>query len=262
MRVMRFIALIFALLISCSAADAAVGYNWSNYQDNTFTGASTSVAVGSTSKIGVCGTISQYDLLVAKLIIEGETTDTITPPAGWVQLGTNQNDGTSFITYWYKIAGASETCSYTFSWVNSHFMAWYLVDYNGTDHTSPVDSATITGSFTTSGTTPITATGITTGAANELVVVSYDSTTNAPTITPPTTPAGITNRINQTQESSTASTNVNDFAQATAGATGNISASGAQSVNKVFVFLTLGIKPPTGGAVTVCTISTLGAGPC
>lgn len=217
---------------------SAPTFSWANYQDNGFQGAGTSVNIGSTRQNAACGTINSGDTLVASLTIENETTDTITPPSGWTQLGTNQNDGTSFITYWYKIAGGSETCSYTFSWINSNFMAWTLTNYSGANGTTPIDAAS-TGTCVTAGGTTCTASAITTTATNTILITSFDTTTLSVTFT---SDAAMTNRISFVQESSTKTANLATQTLSSSGSTGTRAASGLANF-KTLVWLMVALKP-------------------
>lgn len=217
---------------------SAPTFSWANYQDNGFQGAGTSVNIGSTRQNAACGTINSGDTLVASLTIENETTDTITPPSGWTQLGTNQNDGTSFITYWYKIAGGSETCSYTFSWVNSNFMAWTLTNYSGANGTTPIDAAS-TGTCATAGGTTCTTGNFSTSATNTLLIASFDTTTVTTTFT---SDGLMTNRISVVQESGTKTANL--ATQTLSGTVTNTTrAAGGLANFKTLVWLMVALKP-------------------
>lgn len=231
---------------SRAAIDASGGaapsptFKWVNFQDNGFQGAGTSVAIGSTRQNAACNggsALAAGEVLFARLAIENETTDTITPPAGWTQAGTNQNDGTGFVTFWWHITTAAETCSYTFSWVNSNFMAWTLTSIQGANGVTPIDVAA-TGTCATGGGTTCNATSVTTVATNTILVTSFDNTTTGTTVTGD---AAMTNRISVAQESGTAISNVSTQAISGAGATGTRQVTG--QTGKTYVWLMVALTP-------------------
>lgn len=109
----------------------AVAFGWTNYQNNTFNAAAATTNVGSTNAITTNGAFTIGDLLIATLIFPS-TPGVITPPANWTQIGTTQIGSNSAAHAWFwKIAQAGETGSYTFNWVNSIFNVWGLLDYTG-----------------------------------------------------------------------------------------------------------------------------------
>lgn len=210
-------------------------FSWANAANNTFIQAAT-INIGSTNQNVACGTINQFDTLVASLQIDGETTDTIIPPAGWIQISTAQNDGANFITYWYKIAGVSETCSYTFSWINSNFLAWTLTNYSGANHTTPIDTS-LSGQTATGAGTAIAASSISPASSTDKLVTIFN-VHNGNLITADATQ---TNRTSIIQESSSIASNVSDQTLSSSGATGTRTATGISS--QIYFWLMLALKP-------------------
>jgi hypothetical protein len=100
---------------------------------------STSSAATSRSVTKPTGTV-QGDVLVAVVTHDGAA-DAVTA-SGWTLLqyasGSNINAG-----IYYKVAGASEPASYTFSTVNSHAIGASIVAYNNVSTTAPVDAFTL-----------------------------------------------------------------------------------------------------------------------
>ena len=235
-----------------AALDATTGggggtpaFKWINQQNNGFLSSATSTNIGSTNQSGACGTISAGDTLVAGLTIQNETSDTITPAAGWTQIGTTQTVGGAITAFYYKIAGGSETCSYTFSWTGagcatSCFSNWVLYSANGTNGSTPVD-VSLTSTSATGGGTTITADPSNTLSAtgsNDLLVLFITTADTSAVLT--ANPGGMTNRINVQQESGTAMVSVSDQQLVASGTIGNRTASGA--TGKSYIYLMLALK--------------------
>ena len=104
------------------------------------------------------------DLLIATVSTQNDTT--ISPPAGWTQLGqlTEQNDVT--MGFWYRVAGGSEPASYTFTWTQSERSNGAILRYSGVDPAAPIDASAITNGDNSSPTAP----AVTTTVSNAMVV--------------------------------------------------------------------------------------------
>ncbi len=84
------------------------------------------------------GTASGH-VLVAGITVAGGTGVTVTPPAGWTLVRrTDNSTNVSLVTY-VKVAGASETASYTWIFSPSVRAAGGILRYTGVNTTSPVD---------------------------------------------------------------------------------------------------------------------------
>jgi|GEM_PF-1109615 len=92
-------------------------------------------------------TTNTGDLLIAAVATEGSTT--FSTPSGWTLI--NQGSYNSAITLgsWYKIATASESSSYTFSWTGSEQAYGWIMRFTGCDATNPI-SASATNETTSS----------------------------------------------------------------------------------------------------------------
>lgn len=186
----------------------------------------------------------QNDVMVALVLTYDNASETYTPPSGWTILGTQQVESASgditVSAAYYKVAGASEPSSYTWTISPAAYTDIAIVSYSGVDTTTPVDTSSANHGFT--GTR--TGTGITTAAANEMVLwlsAGYGQVLNAGG------PTGFTNRatwdgVNEIWEKSFAS----------AGATGNITATqgGTDSWTAHVVALN-----PAGGAAAVSPVT-------
>lgn len=171
-----------------------VAFKWRNAQDNSFVGGNTSVNVGATSPAFSNGSFTAGDVLLASVTVESDPGDTIVPPSGWNLVGTLQTSSTNYITSFFShICNGSESGSFTFTWTNSHFFGWTLVNYSGAA-ASPIDGTPVTGT----GTTSITTGSVTTSNAASILVLVVSGPSN--TFTPP---GDLTARFNAAQISST-----------------------------------------------------------
>lgn len=211
-----------------------MSFLWHNEQDNSFQGTATSVLVGATAPVGANGSFTSGDFLLAIVVVEAAV-GTITPPAGWTLLNSQQVANTYTTGYFYKIAGGSETGSYSFSWTGSNFCAWGLLNFGGVT----LDTSS-TGTWASGGGTAATAVAISpTGSADILVGVwtSAGDTLSGP-------PTGMTNRVGQAQESGTAYLYAADQVLSASGTTGNRDATVATSKNGTWLLVAL---TPAGG---------------
>jgi hypothetical protein len=205
-----FLALIVAFsLMAAGRADAAIYYRTGTSAENV--SGSTSIAMTVPSGVAV------GDLLVADVDAAG--TGAITAPAGWTSIFT----GAGFTTYsafHYRVATAADVAgaSYTWSLTTSRKAVGRLMAYVGVDTTAIGTPAT---NGANSGTT-ITYTGVTTAAANSLVVIGAATLngSGAESLTPPATTTTRFNIATSGSGSQMRGSN-GDFIQAAAGATGN-----------------------------------------
>lgn len=145
----------------------------------------------------------------------------ITAPSGWVQIGSTttdtSNDGH---TAWYKVAGASEPTSYTFTG-GASYMVGSIIAYSGVDNNQPVNVWN-----TARGTTNFADAGITTTMNGCQLVAAMNDMLYATTFTPT---SGWTNRASVDDTANNQSGVLSDMAQATAGASGSFTYTAASS---------------------------------
>ena len=79
------------------------------------------------------------DLLIAAVATDGNNTSSLVPPAGWNVIHVADSAGNVTFGVWWKIAGASESSSYTFSWSNSEQSYGWIMRFTGFDPSSPVN---------------------------------------------------------------------------------------------------------------------------
>jgi hypothetical protein len=150
--------------------------------------------------------VAQGDVMLATVTAAG--TGAPTTPSGWTVVKSISGTALRQATY-YKVAGASEPASYSWSLGSSRAASGGIADYSGVNQTAPVDAtASATGA---SGNAE--AASITTSVANDQVLAAVSFATS----TTVTADATTTERYESSSSSTTGE--AADFAQATAGAT-------------------------------------------
>ena len=184
--------------------------------------------------------VAQGDVMLATVTATG--TGTVTAPSGWtVVKNTTQGTALRQATY-YKVAGASEAASYSWSLGTSRATAGGIVDYSGVNQTAPVDaSASATG---TSGNA--VAASVTTSAAGDQVV-AIASFATATTVTADST---TTERYDVASGSTTGE--AADFAQSSAGATSAKTAEPAATAS-AWITATVALRDASQATLSVAT---------
>jgi hypothetical protein len=145
--------------------------------------------------------------MIATVVAAG--TGAIATPTGWTAI-KNVTQGTALRqASFYKVATASEAASYSWNLSTSRAASGGICNYNGVNTTVPVDATASAVGESGNATAP----AVTTSDANDQVLVA-GSFAAATTVTP----AAGTNELFDVASSAN-TTDVADFAQATAGAT-------------------------------------------
>lgn len=167
---------------------------------------------------------------------------TIIPPAGWTSLNrVDQSAGNaSTQEIFYRVAGGSEPASYTWTFSGAiGGAAGGILDYSGVDTTSPID---VYGGNPTPSSTSHTASSLTTTVDNAMVISTH-SFSSSETWTPP---AGMAEEVDAasltTPDAAGISLEMNDVIQATAGATGDKTATAGGNADTGVAQL-LALKP-------------------
>jgi hypothetical protein len=219
------------LLCAPSSASAAITFVAATSAGNT--NGATSLAI--TKPTG-----SQGDVLVAT--VSATATGSITPPSGWsVVLETTQGSAIRQATY-YKVAGASEPSSYSWSLGSSRTASGGIVDYSGVNQTVPID-ATASGSGS-SGNAAIPS--VTTSAAGDQVLALVSVATGT-TVTPDPSTTG---RYEKSSNSTTSE--AADFAQASAGTTATKTATPSKSTS-AWIAQTIALRDASQATLSVST---------
>jgi hypothetical protein len=217
----------------------------------TATSAATSGAASLT--INRPGAVVAGDFLLALVNARGGTSRVITAPAGWT-LVRRDNNGTSVAQAVYrKVATASEPLSYTWTFNASIKASGGILPYVGVDSTAPIDtSSAAVNSFSSSS---ATAPSVATAVANDRIVGLFGIDDNL-TWTPPT---GMTERwdARASNGSGSISSEAADVSQASAGATGNktATASGGGFSVAQLIALRVDATPPPAPTQTIAESS-------
>lgn len=208
-------------------------FNWINYSSNTIGSNSTSTNVGVTNANTACSTLTSGDTVIIALYLFLTTTNTITPPAGFTQIGSNQTDAQGMLSLWQHTLGAGESCSsYTFSWTTTTYSAWILVDVTGVA-SSPIDSQ-VTGVANSGGGTTITTSGITTTHSPDyLLLIVMSGQVTSPLLT---APSDMTSRASISQTGTNMVTLVSDSQPATTLSSHTETATNALTGSKAYTY--------------------------
>jgi len=181
------------------------------------------------------------DVMVAAIAVRPYTI-AITPPAGWTSLNrVDQAAGNSNSQeIFYRVATAGEPASYTWTFSGAiGGAAGGIASYSGVDAAAPID---VYGGNATPYGTSHTASSITTTADNAMVISTH-SFSSAESWTPP---SGMTEEVDvaslSVPNAPGISLEMNDVTQATAGATGNKTATAGGNADTGVAQL-LALKP-------------------
>lgn len=159
------VILIFSLVVS-RFAGAAISHRAAGLGNNA--GGATTLNVSKPS-----GT-QDGDILIAVISVRGGTSTTITPPAGWTLI--NSNDSTTILksSIFWKQSSASDNNIQTFSFNSSQKASGVISGYSGVDTTSPVNAQN---SQVNASSTSMTAPDVTTTVTNTMVIAAYSTAT-------------------------------------------------------------------------------------
>jgi len=169
------------------------------------------------------------DVMIASIAVRPDTA-TITPPAGWtlVRRVDNASATANSLAVYYKVAGASEPASYSWSFSTSTGSAGGILAFSGVDTTNPINVEN--GQTTDNGLSHATP-SVTTTAANAMLVSSH-TFASAATWTPP---AGMSEAVDQASiavpNAAGISLEMNYVLQAAAAATGAKTATASNDAN-------------------------------
>jgi hypothetical protein len=182
--------------------------------------------------------VTQGDLLLANIEVNGGTPANITAPAGWTQILRTDNDtDISIISYW-KIAGASEPSTYTWTVDTQTRAEGGITQYSGIDPTNPIDVAAGNSGFGKVATTS----SIMTSTPNEEVVALYGFDAGNNTIGYFSTPTGMTEKYDVTHIPLGPSTAADDVIQTTAGTSGSMSSTITGNKNRNWVSQAIALR--------------------
>ena len=138
----------------------------------------TVTSFGSTLTIRRPGSTAEGDVLVASVAARLSGSASITPPSGWSLIRRDSNapqyESLTQALY-YKVAGAGEPSSYTWTLTSAVSATGAILDVKGVDASAPVDSHS--GAFTPTQKSFV-APSVTTSAAGDLVVAFFAMTSS------------------------------------------------------------------------------------
>lgn len=229
-------------------------FNWINPLGSIPGGGFTSIT---TSK--GANNIAAGDLLIAIVNIQASVNSdpgAITPPAGWTQ-AAQAAQGSTLPAFdrqgvFYKIAGASETGAYTFSWTSTTNPNWTLMDYTVSGGTPSLDVA---GNNSATNTTSIIAPSVSPVGTTDLLVCTGFTSGNVWS----GNFAGMTSRQLDSNISGFGlmSVAIADLILSAAGATGTETAT---ATNAAIAMATSSTFSISGGAARTPTLTLMGVG--
>ena len=127
---------------------------------------------------------AEGDLLIATVATDGSTAGSMVPPAGWTMIDLANQSGAVTYGVWWKLAGASEPATYTFSWSGSEHAYATIMRFTGHDAADPIDVSAVVGGSSSAPTSP----AVTTTVADTMILRlggfdDDDITTDAPGLT-------------------------------------------------------------------------------
>jgi hypothetical protein len=162
--------------------------------------------------------IQTGDVMVA--VVDVKVNPTVTAPTGWALVSTNSNGSELTQKIYTHVAGAAEPTTYRWSFNENRAATGAILAYGGVSTSSPVEVTSVGKAVSAS----ITAPSVTTALSGTVVVGAF-GINNVSAITQP---AGTTER-GEIASSTKIKTEVADYVQTTAGATGAKVAQAASS---------------------------------
>ncbi len=189
------------------------------------------------------------DVMVAHVIVQ-TAGNKITAPAGW-NLVLRQDTSSAIATVTYvKVASATEPASYTWSFGTAGQASGGIASYVGVDTTTPVDASHA--QYNTSGTSNVDNTGVTTTAANDMLVYAVGIIV----VTTVNVPSGFTEEWSNSSSSATTS-EMSQELFASSGATGTIHGTLNAGANANITML-IALKPAGTGTPTPTPTGAIG----
>jgi hypothetical protein len=178
--------------------------------------------------------VASGDMMLVAIYTGDAASASITPPSGWTELRTYAPNSFFRFSVFYRVAGASEGASYSFT-VGDVDTVGAISAYRGGETGAPASTIS-TGLSGTS----LAAPSITTTEANTMIISIVGGDEGAASAKSWTPPSGVTERSDRYLGS--LSLAVGDFTQASAGATGTKTWISSHSLTKG-VGVTIGIEP-------------------
>ena len=108
-------------------------------------------------------------LLIAAVAVDGKNTNSLAAPAGWnvINVGEEPVDaGEVTLGVWWKVADASETADYTFTWSANESAYGQVMRFTGHDPVGPINVSAVAGGLSSSPGSP----AVTTTVPNTMIL--------------------------------------------------------------------------------------------
>ena len=94
--------------------------------------------------LAIPGGTTTGDLLISAVATDGDTDNSLAPPAGegWTEINTNSAGTEVTLGTWWKLAGASESSTHQFTWSGSEQAYAWMVRFTGHNASSPINAYT------------------------------------------------------------------------------------------------------------------------
>ncbi|MBX4192571.1 LamG domain-containing protein [Candidatus Parcubacteria bacterium] len=205
---------------------------------NSTTATSTSVSSNDITLAKPSGTV-EGDFLLAGIALD-DGTPSLTAPSGWTPIARTNNDVDASLASYYKVAGASEPSSYTWTITPSAKGAGGITRYEGVRSFSPIGAF---GSSTGSGSVA-SVPAITTTATNTQVVALYTVNAGGAGINFSTT-SGMTERYEIKNATAGPTLSAQGKLQVTPGSSGTVFSTSTAGAARMWVAQLLALIPST-----------------
>src|SRR5574340_515251 len=231
-----YLIAVLALSVVAMSSEAAI----------TRVGVTSTTTVGGSSAssidVAVPAGVVAGDVLLAQVAVRGGSGTTISSPSGWTQLLLDNSGSTIRQGIYYRIAGATEPASYTFTFSSSQRAAGGMVAYRGVDNASPINASL---SQDAGSGTSVVAAAITTDAS-DAQVAGFFSTARATSFTSVTDTDATVVYAERYDQATAAGTNGVTVMMAdgsppkpNAGSTGNVTGAAADSAAHIGALVAL-----------------------
>lgn len=102
------------------------------------------------------------DLLIAAVATDGDTSVSLAAPSdqGWTLIDCGSYNGEVTLGAWWKLAGASEPTSHTFTWSGSQQAYGWMMRFTGHDPVNPINTSSASGQTSSTPTSPAVTTTV------------------------------------------------------------------------------------------------------
>ena len=155
-----------AITMDESAASSAGLVTYQSFAEAKVSYDNTSIAISKPSGTTI------GDLLIAAVATDGDSSSSLSAPGGggWTLINRDDYDYDVTLGVWWKIAGASEPSSYTFTWSGSQQAYGWIMRFTGYHSTSPINTSATYGGIDTGYPYEAASPAVTTTVANCLIL--------------------------------------------------------------------------------------------